>query len=1364
MQHPSTTVQTVKAAAAISRQGGRWTLHRAGIVNVYQYENEVLHFSGGRLLLRGVNGSGKSTAMNMLLPFLLTARLGRIDAAGEQTGVLKSWMLTGRDDAQPVGYLWVEFECYGEYFVCGCGIKANRQSDVVTTWWFITSKRPGFDLTLVERGVPLSADALRSALDGDEVFGHDRRRDYRLAIERRLFGGVSLDQHVGLLNIVRNPRVGDRIDIDLPAHLIDALPRLSEQALAEAAQPLDDLEEHRRNVVELARTVDALDGLLDVYRPYCVAEMRRHIADGGERVATAGGRAREETRLQHVAKQAEDLVHELGESADSLDRDTTRLRREIQALEESQAYRDGQQLEALRDFVAELDSRRCQFELRVAELIRRAEVDGGIVGQAEARTDLDLSELAERLVDLSRLTQRCGLAQRPPSPPGMTRTALAGLGCSMPNDEFDGDGFRRALDRVAVAGRSRRADIDDVLAHRTALDGAETRQQHTESDLERASITLQQASSHRDEQRRQLIDLAREWRDEIHRWALDAHVLFDRAGVDGPAVSAAASGAESDGDHARLRAGLLDEVDRLVGHWQRVVANLCSRLEAEQNSVAIARTLVEQLEAQSEPAPPRLTWQAKSADCLADLVDFVGDVSATEQAGIEAALEASGLLSARLDDGGTLQLANGDLVVIAAGGVTLPLSEWLTVTVPDHLVGTVDSGLVVKLLDSISTDVSSDATTVVARDGSFRVGALHGRHHKERAEHIGVTARRATLERHRAGAATALAEAEAVVAYTEAELNETRDALEAVDHNRRVIPSTDHIERALLRVGEAERAQSVAEHAITNAAKEVAEADRARVVISDELHRVATTLQLPTDRRGLDGVGDELRDAAFDIRNATQLARNLDRSIGAWRDAVERWRTTVADTDAERVALGRVAADYDEQRTRLATLEDSIGIEYHEVVAARDHSREELGDVERRVPVVRDARDEAVRQHAEAAAALRLAGERKAAAEHDGSRYLEVVQATLAVPGLLDAVTGEPSTVIDVPKGGVAGLAKVLDMVAALVSDQPIGAVTADGVRRSLLARRDALGAGWDADTTQPDPTGALSIEVVGPTGRAALPASVRRARDQYNQLSALLNRKQDDALRELLQGLIAREVAEKLNGASHLVALMNTRLETVTTAHGVGVRLRWRRSPELDVTMARTVELLSKRPDLRTDDEERELRQSLSDRLDDARRMHPDLPYRQLIADTLDYRQWHEMAIMLRRANTPEVKLGRLTPLSEGEKKLVSYLPLFAAVAASCDALAEDQASVPRFILLDDAFAKVSEDNHAALFGLLVELDLDVIATSERLWGTHDTVPQLAITEVIRDVALGAILLEHYRWDGANLERVNQSYGRGTS
>ena len=214
---------------------------------------------------------------------------------------------------------------------------------------------------------------------------------------------------------------------------------------------------------------------------------------------------------------------------------------------------------------------------------------------------------------------------------------------------------------------------------------------------------------------------------------------------------------------------------------------------------------------------------------------------------------------------------------------------------------------------------------------------------------------------------------------------------------------------------------------------------------------------------------------------------------------------------------------------------------------------------------------------------------------------------------------------------------------------------------------------------------------------------------------------------------MIAREIADRVHRATRLVDRMNERLAAVRTAHDVGVRLRWQRSRELDPSTAAMIDLLTKLPDLRTEDDESRLRRALSDHLEEARALQPDVPYRQLIAETLDYKRWHEMAVMVRRPGDKETRLSRRTPLSEGEKKLVTYLPLFAAVAASCDSIAEqadgiedEGRGVARFVVLDDAFAKVSEDNHARLFGLLVDLDLDLIATSERLWGTHATVPEL--------------------------------------
>ena len=1449
MSHRSGTVGAMSVeAASVGPSGngagappGRWRLHRAGIVNVYQYDNEVLHFGGGRLLLRGVNGSGKSTAMNMLLPFLLTARQGRIDAAGEQSGILKSWMLSGRDDAQPVGYLWIEFERRGEYLTCGCGIKANRQSDTVTTWWFVTSKRPGVDVTLAERGsVPLSADGLRVALDGDEVFSDRRRRDYRREVEHRLFAGASIDQHIGLINVVRSPRVGDRIDVDLPAHLLDALPQLSEQALAEAAQPLDDLEEHRRNVAELARTSAAIRGLLDVYRSYCVHELRRRVAEGRDRLGVLRRCTREEKARQRAADAAVAEVQRLDVAIGDLDGEARRLRSEIAALEESQVYRSGQDLDALRDLVAELAGQRASAAERVADRQRRLEIADGQVKQAQRRGRDDRTKLNDNLAAAAGLGERCRVAQRPPGPVAVAESPLPAVDVTgsdgrdgageltEPGEAFDTTSVERRVDAVAGAVLQRRADVAEVEKARGRLDAAEEQLSRAEAALDVATNAARRATDRLAERTGLLGAARREWAARTRLWAAEVHPLLRAAGVDAPtaarladrpraagvktpaaappssfprtagvdAPTAPATDARPSGedtpvldDHEAVRNRLLAEADNLVNRQRDALAGVDFRLAGEREAAEEAQGLVTELVARTEPDPPRLGWQSSADHCFADLVDFAPHLGHAERAGIEAALESSGLLSARLVNGGAVELAGGDLVAIVAGGVPSPLSNHLTVTLPDRLIGEVDEGLVAKLLGSISYDTSSGATTAVGTDGTFRIGSLRGRHSKEQAEFIGVTARRAALDRARQEAAERLEQARAVVSRSEAERAEHRASLDEAVRHRSELPATNGILTALAKADAAADADAVAGAEKTAAAERAAEAERAAIGASDALQRVATTLSLPANRDGLHAVGRDLDELSSMLDRCRSGLNTLRRSVQDWRSAAGRWRTATGDLCTERDALARIESKHSNERARLVTIEDSIGEEYAAVVATRDHCRAELDGVETRLPATRTERDSAVEQRAESQTAARAAAARRVEAVEACEAMRLTLTEVLATPGLLDAVvdgddgSAAPGGTIVARSAGPDGLREVIDAVGRLLADGPDGATadptapagpgdtvgtsgpvngtSAESVRQSLRQRRDALGAGWDAEERQPDPALPLVIDVTGPSGRAPLAASVRAVSRQHHELAGLLNRKQDDALRELLQGLIAREIAEKVHGADNLVRLMNQRLGTVATAHEVGVRLRWRRSPELDPTTARMVDLLATRPDLRLEEDERELRRALSDRLDEARALQPDVPYRQLIADTLDYKQWHEMSVILRREGGKETRLNRRTPLSEGEKKIVTYLPLFAAVAASYDALAEQQGTpdgrrddIARFVLLDDAFAKVSEDNHASLFGLLVTLDLDLIATSERLWGTHPTVPELAITEVVRDASLGMILLEHYRWDGATLER----------
>ena len=1391
----------------------RWRLNRAGIVNVYQYGNEVLNFSGGRLLLRGVNGSGKSTAMNMLLPFLLTTREGRIDAAGDQSGILKSWMLNGRDDAQPVGYLWIEFERRGKFLVCGCGIKANRQADRVNTWWFITGKRPGIDLDLAAGGTALSSEALRAALDGDEVFSRDRRRDYRRAVEQRLFGGASIDQHIRLINKVRSPRVGDRIDLELRDYLVDALPQVSEQALNQAAQPLEDLEEHRRSVAELARTLEAVRGLLEVYRAYCLSDLNRRVGEGRQSLAARRDCDRAEQRARRAARSAADELARLDTEIEALTADQQRLRREIQALEKSPFYQRGQQLDALRQHVDTLAQQRQSAAARVEDTQQRVAADERELTGVRQTGRADRDALNASLAEAGELGRRCGLDRRPPGPVALVEGALeAGSELTEPTSLELARAERELVDAISAV-RRRSADADQVKQALENEQAAARRLDQAEAALANTDTAVEQAAEDLTASSRRLTAARREWREEIRRWAAAAVESFESASLNAPRTSfQAAHRRDGEGDMTDaevLRSQLHVEAEALVDHWLSAVSAVQNRLELEQDVEREAQTLVDDLAGKTEPDAPRLDWQREGDYCLAEVVDFAPHIDDAQRAGLEAALQSSGLLSARPADE-ALELEDGQMVAVASDGAASPLSDLLTVAIPPRLQGDVDPDSIRKLLESISCDPSSEAGTVATFGGAFRLGSLRGRHRKDFAEHIGAEARRAALDKARAQARRRLDEAAAAVRRSLDELAGCRRSEQAARDQRAGLPDLAAILNAQASLDAAVPAHETAQARRGKASEAVAEADRILGRASDALHRTATNLSLPPDGLGLADFERELTNTETTLRECRSQVQGLSRSIQAWKGACDRWRASDSALKADRAALHRAESKHDEEHASLVTIEDSIGAEYAEVMADLGRCRAELEELDVKEPELRAERDAALKRNTRAESEAATAQERREQSEQACEAVRASLDQAVSTPGYLEALqtaadhgdsasdagtddsTGgsrpgvshsPPSTAATTGDAvasrasgseGLKHMLEALDRLLESAGSRPdpasgrVGTPTAearpDSVHHSLLQRRDALGAGWDAEALQPDASMPLFVEVTGPSGTAPLSQSVRGVVLQHQQVAGLLSHKQDEALRQLLQGMIAREIAEKVFGAERLIDLMNRCLGAVATAHHVGVRLRWRRSRELDDATARLVELLAKQPDLRTEDEGLELRAALSSRLDEARADHPDLPYRQLIAETLDYKQWHDMSVMLRRSGS-ESRLSRSTPLSEGEKKLVAYLPLFAAVSASCDALAEQQTppgdqrpGIARFVLLDDAFAKVSEDNHAALFGLLVELDLDFIATSERLWGTHATVPELTVTEVIRDAALSTILLEHYEWNGSTLSHESRS------
>lgn len=1348
----------------------RWMLNRAGIINVYQYGDETLHFGGGRLLLRGVNGSGKSTAMNMLLPFLLDADTRRIDAAGEQSGVLKSWMLSGREEAQPQGYLWLEVAKGDAYLSFGCGIRANRATDQVTTWWFVTSRRPGIDLNLLEGRIPVSREALRTAIEPDPLFGHEQRADYRAELRKRLFGGADIEQHLHLLRIVRNPRVGDRLDTELPQYLQDALPQLSDAALDDAAQPLEDLEEHRRNVADLRQTADALDAVYTTYRNYARTEI--HLL--ADRTHDAARISRERRRDEEKARVAHDEALERHHVTEvrkrELDADLERLRSTIAALQASEAYKSGAQLNDLRGHV---DSLRRSMAAAEEALRRRhdaTERTASAVRGAQQEVSADHDALRRRLADLASLASACRLTARPPSVPSLiSHPSSSGDLQFAPAELAETIAAEEALSSLRAAARQRAEEVATVEAAVRAIEPA-ARALH---DAERA---VGEAQSENDEARNALADARTAFQSAVENWQAatagwierdrNHHAKHGLGTIEAPAEIAAVVDEIIAGRSVGARIEAL--IAPTIRYHESLQAQLEASLQRQHELVSELEERAAELAARQLPDPPVLGWQQRTGRCLAECIDFAEHVDVATQAALEAALEASGLLAAEICDDGRLRLAEGQLVLAPAADVPAPLSTLLRAELVGSDTQSETRSTVERILRAISTDLATDAATVVTTDGEFRIGALRGKHAKPKAEHIGVTARRAALERLRTENALALDQAKSQRDCIAAEVAAAQAALGEALALRAEIPSDKPLHTTLWQRNQAESVAEKTEERLRARRSAFNAAEQRHAETVAHARATGARLSLPTALDELRGIRTDLERAIQDSHEAQREFTHLARAVERWRGRGEDWRAARADEERSEEHVASVSTELRSAEERFATLDATIGAAYQEIIEAIDRNTEELSTAGQALKQLESRLRQAIEDVKGAEKDCESVATARVHADAECAQMLAVLKRALTVPGLVEAATDLPkSDAYDVEVGespsadavdGVAvafpvvedtaaGARHLVETVRAKVS-RPEPPTTADGVRQSIRRRRDSLGAGWDAEDRQPDEHLPLHIEVTGPLAQQTpLPAATHIVQHQLATMTGLLSTKQHQALRNLLQGLVAREVADKLHAAGELIELMNERLSKITTSHGIGVRLRWRRREDLDPALAETTDLLAKPPDLRTADEDRKLSEALGQRIDEAHREDPGMPYRELIARVLDYRDWHRMTIMLLRPGRAAERLGRRTALSEGEKKIVSYLPLFAAVAASCDALAASAPDALRFVLLDDAFAKVSEDNHPKLFGLLVELDLDFIATSERLWGTHDTVPELAITEVIRDADLQTIVLEHSRW-----------------
>ncbi|MFE4968442.1 TIGR02680 family protein [Streptomyces sp. NPDC056660] len=1332
---------------------GRWRPLRIGLVDLFHYDVEEFWFRDGRLLLRGNNGTGKSKVLALTLPFLLDGDLSarRVEPDGDPGKRMEWNLLLGGEHPHPerLGYTWIEFgrldDTTGEahFRTLLCGLKAVAGRGIARHWFAVTTQRIAAGLDLLDAtGTALSRDRLAEAIGGHGMV-YDTARAYRRAVDEALFGlgerryGALVD----LLIQLRQPQLSKRPnEAALSRALTEALPPMDQAVIADAAEAFRSLDEEKEELRAAREAEQASSAFLDHYRRYARIAARRRARLPRAEHARYEHLQRELARAQADHDQAVTDRTEAQDRADALAERAARLGAQDAALRARPEMRDARALDQ-----AAADASRTAGDAVRSETDRQkaAAAHTRALGRLATATNR-LTAAQEALDDIEGLVADSAAAARIEAPrtsgaptPALRRAA----------DEATAS-RRRAVDHVETLVTAAERSEGARKAARLRADEADEEAGHSAELLAEAEETVKEAGHALVAAVREKLSGFVELRVDGLPGVLDA-VQSWTGSLDGPHPARLAATAA----HRELGARLADRAAALAQSEAATAERL--RLGAEE--LAALETGGQRGPTAPHTRTPDLRSRALGAP-LWRLVDFRPHVTEAQRAGLEAALEASGLLDAWVRPDGTAVRADGHDVLLDP--LDLPTGNGLdhalcpAVDHADAGAAAVGEHTVQRLLAAIAlvdVDKDGDSRTWVSTDGRFRVGALTGGWAKDNAQYVGEGAR----ERDRRSRIGELRlEQQALAAEREQLAGERRTVSErrtVLDAELAAVPGEDDLRRAHARLGAAaeavHRARTRQRERAAELARAAADADRTATELGD----TAADLNLPVGRDGLAAVRQALADHAVHLAVLWPAARervDAEQAVDGERAETGRAEQLVAELADRATEAARLAAAADEH---LRTLRSTVGAAVAELQRQLEETGEAARACEREQQRAQEDIQAADRRAGHAEGRIERLAEDVTEATAARERAVAALQRFTATGLLAVALPDLPVPDDDGPWAATPAvtLARAVESRLATTDDSDAAWERIQKHLSEELGRlQDALSRHGHTATARPGEDG-MRVDIVYQGRERAVPELAEALATEVAELTRILSAHEREILQTHLITEVAGTLQELIGAAERHVRAMNRELEERPTSTGMKLRLVWRASRRAPQGLAQARDRLRQSADAWSPEDRAAVGAFLQEQI--ARRQADDRAgsWQEDLTAALDYRAWHEFGVERHQHGKWVPATG---PASGGERVLAASVPLFAA--ASSHYASAGGAHAPRLVTLDEAFAGVDDDSRAKCLGLLRAFDLDVVMTSEREWACYPQVPGIAIAQLSRVDDIDAVLVTRWEWDGGERRR----------
>lgn len=1314
------------------RFGSRWRLVGAGLSNVWRFGDLVLDSASGRLLLRGPNGTGKTTALEALWPYLLDLNAQRLVAGKARTTSLTSLMREGAAGKRRYGYVWLTFTGPGSEGTHTFGVRLQFSaggSPAVKAIPFTVPGVPITDVPLHDAGrAPLTIERFTDIVEiaGGQVFEDEDAYVTHLAARVWNASAAQLRGLAQRIRAVRNPSLlGDLSPRSAADALREALPGVAEDIITATAEALAESDATREAFQRDSEAADILEEFSITWAGHVTAVVTdaHEAAEKAEgTVARAASEARSLGRSLMKAKQTEAELRAAEQNL--LDR-LRNVNARIKGLEIGDDY---QAAEKIIDLDTRLGLERQHATTTLAQLTDTA----ATVRDQTASLAAGIEELTGDLDERIKTACNADTAARPDEPL-LTWTsrprAVVAVGDSTadpgPSLAVHADPSRwtataehwtqLARDHSVRAGDAQLAISDFAKTVQPAIDAAQqakTAADQAALNADAAILAEDQATAAARGEAYALLDAVAAWPtnpDDLYTDQIDDDggvTLWARSDIDelgtaepGQILAEARIWRQLVTDRAaQTRAGLLERRRSLLADAEQLAQQAAER-RAEAVDLRAGRLL----------PLPRPAWLTASHDtaALAAALDWAptfGDEHA--RALVETALAASGLLSATLTPDGAV---TSQWQVRPAGApVQHNLSTVLSVD-ETHPLASVAAEVLARITLGPSAHGDADAAAlVIGQDGTFRAGQLFGRAPGADdpsllppAQHVGGAQRRAAALARADELDREATELDNTANTARGEADQLQRRVTAIDDHARSFPSISALE-------DSEAARVQAAKKATRLRGEAADAVTASISASEHAAEQHLEWADRTRARALPVAPDALTQIQQDSTAAATCLHEAATAVsGRLRSRLERMLVDIQRVDETALTLPRLRSEAQAAHDAAASTEEEVRV-LHEKVGgparkARDDHAAACAERDQLKTQTGPARN-----HVEQAAGevIRL-GERldtAQQAEQDAQPAADArrdeLRELLVAPGVAEVLFGNADT-------NAALGENMLDIVANALTGQR------KYCRKTLRERYDtaraALAGMWTLDPAES--YGELDTFVLAHDDIPFTPVSAaRHAQELKAKAQAALDAAEESALRDFVVGRLPSAIGTAWTCLHDWVNDVNRKMRSAAASSGVSVQVRVRLADNLSPAVRTVYELACTVADAdRTPEQTAAVGQALQQLITaaDGETMTDQ------VAAAVNVREWVDVHYEVTRPDGNTQRWSSKTGLSGGERRLVVLAPMIAAVAAAYDNLAR---SGLRLTALDEVPAEVDERGREGLARYLAELDLDLVCTSY-LW-----------------------------------------------